>query len=136
MRLLFDTNILLDVLLRRDPWVTDAAALWQAHEDGAVVGYVAACTLTDIFYVARRLTDRVTAIRAVRLCLNAFEICAVDHAVLESALEMPGNDFEDNVQIACTQTLELDAIVTRDRDGFLGTDVPILLPAEALARLG
>jgi predicted nucleic acid-binding protein len=53
MRVLLDTNVVLDVLLKREPWVAEAQILWQANDDGSVAGYVVATTLTNIFYIAR-----------------------------------------------------------------------------------
>lgn len=55
MRVLLDTNVLLDVLLKRDPWVTESSAVWQAHDEEQVIGHVMACAITGIFYIARRL---------------------------------------------------------------------------------
>ncbi|MBI3912854.1 MAG: PIN domain-containing protein [Chloroflexi bacterium] len=135
MRVLFDTNIVLDVLLKREPWVTDASALWQANDEGRIVGYVAASALTDIFYVARRLAELDTARAAIRVCLESFEICTVDRQTLEHANELVGNDFEDNLQIACATLADLDAIVTRDQPDFSVAAMPVYTPAELLARL-
>lgn len=135
MRVLLDTNVVLDVLLNREPWVTEASSLWQANDKGQIVGYVTATTITDIFYVARRLTDLKTAHMAVKICLAAFEVCAVDRKTLELALTLPGTDFEDNLQIACANSIGLDAIITRDSAGFTGATVSILTPIEALAQL-
>ena len=135
MRVLLDTNVLLDVLLKRDPWVAESSAVWQAHDEGQIVGYVMACAIADIFYIARRLTALETARTAVRICLEAFEICAVDHQALEQARALPGSDFEDNLQIACASLAGLDAIVTRDEKGFRAAAIPVLTPAELLARL-
>lgn len=136
MRVLIDTNVLLDVLLKRDPWVTQSSAVWQAHDDGQIVGYVMACALTDIFYVARRLTGLETAQAAVRICLEAFEICAVDRQALEQALSLAGNDFEDNLQTACASLGDIDAIVTRDEKGFQTASLLILAPEELITQLG
>ena len=49
MRILFDTNIILDVLLNREPWVNQAQAIWQANDEGRISGYLVASTVTDIF---------------------------------------------------------------------------------------
>lgn len=54
IRVLFDTNIVLDILLKREPFVIEAAALWAANDEEEIVGYVSATTLTNIFYLARR----------------------------------------------------------------------------------
>jgi len=135
-RMLFDTNVVLDVLLNRPPWAAEAIRLWRANEAGAIVGYVTASSLTDIFYVACRIGGRDTAHRAVRVCLDAFEICPVDRRALEQAAALPGNDFEDNLQMVCASQMALDAIVTRDVQGFNSSPVPVLTPAEAIARFG
>ena len=135
MRALLDTNVLLDVLLGRAPWVTESAAVWHAHDVGRIVGYVTACAVADVFYIAHRLSDLETAHQAVRLCLEAFQVCAVDIRALEQAETLPGSDFEDNLQIACSALAGLDAIVTRDKTGFEGAPVPVLTPAELLAQL-
>jgi hypothetical protein len=94
-----------------------------------------ACAIADIFYIARRLTELETARTAVDICLEAFEICAVDHQALEQAQALPGSDFEDNLQIACASLADLDAIVTRDEKGFKAAAIPVLTPAELLTRL-
>ena len=52
MKLLFDANVVLDVLLDRKPWVVAGKALWQAKDEQRIAGYLTATTLTDIFYIA------------------------------------------------------------------------------------
>lgn len=94
-----------------------------------------ACTVADIFYIARRLVTLETARAAVRICLDAFEICPVGQQALEQAETLSGSDFEDNVQIACADIVGLDAIVTRDKRGFQSATIPVLTPAELLAQL-
>ena len=135
MRVLLDTNILLDVLLNRAPWVTDSSAIWGACDDGRIVGYVPASAMTDIFYIARRAVDLPTARIAVGLCLSAFEICPIDRQTLEQAATLPGSDFEDNVQLVSASIAGLDAIVTRNPSDFMAAALPILTPAALLAQL-
>jgi predicted nucleic acid-binding protein len=136
MRILLDTNVVLDVLLKRQPWVVEASAIWQATDDGRVNSYLVASALTDIFYVARRLVGLEAARVAVQTCLDAFEFCPVDRHTLELAHAMPGKDFEDNLQMACADVAGIDAIVTRDPDDFTGSRVPVLTPMSMLERLG
>lgn len=135
MHILFDTNVVLDVLLRREPWVTEAIGVWRANDEGQIVGYILASAMTDIFYIARRLAGLEIARTTVRTCLEAFEICTVDRQTLEQAEALPGNDFEDNLQIACASLGGIDAIVTRDKDGFNAATIPVWTPAELLTRL-
>ena len=89
MRILLDTNVVLDFLLKREPWFSQAANFWQAIERELVRGYVSATTVTDIFYIARRSGGLAVAHAAVRECLAAFDICPVDRHALEQAAALP-----------------------------------------------
>ncbi len=134
MRVLLDTNVVLDVLLNRAPWVTEAKTIWQANDAGQLTGYITATTITDIFYVARRIAGLTIARTAVQTCLAAFEICNVDRPTLERASALGGDDFEDNLQIACAEMSSLDAIVTRDPNDFASAAILVLTPREALSK--
>lgn len=63
MRVLIDTNVLLDFLLQRELFFQDAERLFQAIDSGQILGYVTATTLTDIFYIARRHTRSIEQAR-------------------------------------------------------------------------
>lgn len=134
MRVLLDTNVILDVLLNREPWGIDAAQIWRMCSDGRLSGWVCASSITDIFYIARRLTDVTRARAAVGLCLSTFTICPVDRATLELADGMSGNDFEDNLQIACAIIHNIDVIVTRDPKGFLESPIRVTTASELLQK--
>ena len=114
----FDTNVVLDVLLAREPWREAAERLWRACDEGRATGYLAATTLTNIFYVARKQKNATEARAAIALLLEAFDVVAVDRLVIAAALALNGPDFEDDVQIACAQAVAADVIVTRDPAGF------------------
>ncbi|MEH2389347.1 MAG: PIN domain-containing protein [Nostoc sp.] len=101
MRVLFDTNVLLDALLAREPFVADAAFLLETVESGQVEGFMSATTVTDVHYLVRRQTRSAeVAIAAVTQLLGLMEICAVDRGVLEQAIALGLTDFEDAVQVA------------------------------------
>jgi predicted nucleic acid-binding protein len=135
MNVLLDTNIVLDVLLDRIPFVIDASAIWAACDDGRLVGFLTASTVTDIFYIARRASDVTKANIAIGLCLSTFEIATLDRQTLEYATTLLGKDFEDSVQIACAVHNQLAAIVTRNTADYAHAPLPVLTPAELLAQL-
>ncbi|EKQ68023.1 putative nucleic acid-binding protein [Leptolyngbyaceae cyanobacterium JSC-12] len=136
MRVLIDTNIILDFLLQREPFSQEAELLFQAIDVGEVVGYVTATTLTDIFYISRRHTRSIDQARqAVSEILIAMMICAIDRAVLESAFNSGLADFEDAVQIFGAVAQGLEAIVTRDAQGFLSSPIPVLSIQELLQQV-
>ncbi|MEG5001719.1 PIN domain-containing protein [Microcoleus sp. B4-D4] len=131
MKVLFDTNVLLDAMLAREPFVADAAFLLNAVESGRIEGFMSATTVTDVHYlVGRQTKSSEAAIAAVTRLLALMEICAVDREILEQAIGLGLPDFEDAVQIACAIELELEAIVTRDVNGFAGSPISVLSPQE------
>jgi predicted nucleic acid-binding protein len=132
MRILFDTNVLLDALLSREPFVADAASLMMAAEAGQIQGFISATTITDIYYLVRRETkNKAIADAAIAGLLKLTDICPVNRSILEQAIQLQLPDFEDAVQISCAMTHSLDAIVTRDVKGFTGSSILALSP-EAL----
>lgn len=135
MRVLLDTNIVLDVLLERQPFLSESELLWEASEKGLLTAYITASTITDIFYTVRRQADLQKARLAIELCLEAFEICPVDRPVIELALTLSGNDLEDNLILASASTSKLDAVVSRDKQLLSNTFLPGIAPTDLLKQL-
>lgn len=100
MRVLIDTNIILDVLQEREPFVEDAARLFERIDAGEIEGYIAATTLTNIYYIVRKAAGATIAKNAIIQVLTDLHICAVNRAVLEQAIALNFPDFEDAVQYA------------------------------------
>ena len=101
MRVLIDTNIVLDFLQEREPFVEDAARLFEKVDAGEVEGLIAATTITNIYYIVRRTAGVKVAQDAILQVLTDLHICAVDRTVLEQAIALSFRDFEDAVQCAC-----------------------------------
>ncbi len=135
MRVLLDTNVVLDVLLERPPFVEDAKKIWQTIEDGQLTGYLAASIITDIFYIVRKQVGLERAHKSVEICLDTFELCTVDRGIIKLAATLPGSDFEDNVLSACALSEDLDAIVTRNTADFNTEGIAVFEPAELLSQL-
>ena len=135
MNILLDTNVVLDVLLNRAPWVAEASAVWDAHRDGRVSAHLAAFALPTIFYIVRKQNDLTRAHDGVRVCLETLEIAPVERSTLELARSQPLSDYEDNLQIACAIEAQLRAIVTRNPADFAKSPVPALTPAELLRQI-
>ncbi|XPM54783.2 MAG: type II toxin-antitoxin system VapC family toxin [Leptolyngbya sp. IPPAS B-1204] len=130
MRVLIDTNVVLDFLQEREPFVENAARLFERIDAGKIEGLIAATTITNIYYIVRRAAGRAVAQDAVTQVLSDLNICAVDLEVLEQALALNFEDFEDAVQYACAVVHGVDAIVTRDVAGFINAEIPVVLPED------
>jgi len=127
-RVLFDINVVLDVLLDRHPHTEASAAAWAAVEGGAAEGMLAAHALTTIHYLVRKELGNARAKRIVSAILRVFRVAPVDAAVLQEALQYPLADFEDAVTAAAARTAGCECIVTRDPKGFGGSPLRVLTP--------
>jgi predicted nucleic acid-binding protein len=134
-RLLFDTNVVLDVLLDRQPHVEASAAAWTIVETGASEGMLAAHAVTAIHYLVRKEGGNAKAKRILTAILQVFQVAAVDGAVLREALQLPFADFEDAVTAAAARLAGCDYIVTRDPKGFRESPVRALAPEAAMPLL-
>ena len=133
MRVLFDTNVLLDLLLAREPWDTPAARLFMLADDGVLEAYVCATSVTNVDYLARRMVGGRAAQSLVRSVLELLRVAAVDAAVLQRALDASSSDFEDAVVLEAARAVGAEGIVTRDKTGFAAADLEVWLPDELLA---
>ena len=128
MLVLIDTNVVLDLLQEREPFVENAARLFERIDAGEIEGFITATTITNIYYIIRKAAGRVVAQDAIAQILSDLNICAVDLNILEQSLALNFEDFEDAVQYACAVVHNLDAIVTRDLSGFVNAEIPVVLP--------
>lgn len=135
MKVLLDVNVILDVLLQRPEWLADAQAVWDAADGAQLHSCLAASSLTDIFYIARKLVGEGPARTIVRDCLDTLDILGVDEKALEEAYARPETDYEDALQIAIATLNSVDAIVTRDAVGFAESPVPVWTPAQLAEHL-
>jgi predicted nucleic acid-binding protein len=101
VKILIDTNIVLDLILERETFVEDAIALFEKIEQGNLVGYIAATTITNIFYIIRKTEGREVALAAIHRLLIGLQFCPVDLQTVEMALSLGLKDFEDSIQLAC-----------------------------------
>lgn len=135
MRVLVDLNVLLDVLLDRQPHADAASALWAAIESGEVQGVLAAHCLTTLHYLATRSGGRQFGDECVAGVLSVFGVAAVDGDVLRQAMAMGWADFEDAVCAAAAAVAGCQAVATRDPRGFRGSTVPALTPEQTLGAI-
>jgi predicted nucleic acid-binding protein len=131
-----DTNVLLDVLAKREPFYEDSAAVWTLAEQGGIQGLVSTVSFTNIFYVMRRWGGAKAARRAMVLLRDAFTPVPCDAMIINQAIDGEVEDFEDAVQYFSALHVGADCILSRDPAGFPREPaVPVLTPAEFLARL-
>ena len=131
--LLFDLNVVLDVLFDRQPFVGEAAALWQAAKERDVIGLIPAHGFTTIHYLVQNQKETDVARQALADLLGVFHVAAVDEAVIRRAASLNWSDFEDAVVAAAAEAASCDALVTRNPSHFPKAPVTVLEPKAALA---
>jgi predicted nucleic acid-binding protein len=132
LKLAFDTNVLLDVLLERAPFAEAARQLWAAVETGRVEGVIAAHALTTVWYLVAESKSAGSARGVVALVARVFGVARVDTAVVKRALELEFRYFEDAVCAAAAEEARCDLIVTRNGKDFGNSPVTAVDPATAL----
>jgi predicted nucleic acid-binding protein len=132
-KVLIDLNVVLDVLQRREPFYDMSAGVLASAETGMVEGWVAAHSLTTLFYLLARYQSAEQARVALTDLLTFLSVAAVDHVVIEQALNLPYADFEDAVQMMAAVRSGVQYLVTRNVRDFSKGPLPVIQPAELLA---
>ncbi len=133
MKILLDTNIILDILLAREPFIDEAREIFLLIENHKIEGFICATTMTTIHYLIGRQKDKASADTVILNLLKLFEVALVDKQILKEASLNNGVDYEDAVIYTSAQYAEIDMIITRDKRGFKNSEISILKPKEFLA---
>lgn len=132
-RVLFDTNVILDIFLKRSPHVDASAAAFSLAATNRVVGFVAGHAVTTIAYVFEREVGPKKMRAALSEALSVLTVAAVDDAAIRQALKSPIGDFEDAVTEIAAQRANVSTIVTRNVVDFARSRIPALPPDAFIA---
>lgn len=125
MKVLFDTNIVLDLLLDRAPFADYAAILFSKVEHAEITGYLCATTITTVHYLLAKALNKKDALSHIRTLLALFEIAPVNRLVIEKAIESGFADFEDAVLYEAANHAGASYIVTRNVADYRKSDIPV-----------
>jgi predicted nucleic acid-binding protein len=132
LKILFDTNIVLDVFMDRSPYSDAAVELFSKVEDGTIMGYLCGTTMTTLYYLASKAVGPARAREEIKKLLSLFEIAPVNRHVLESALAGDFNDFEDSVIHEAACHVGANVIVTRNQKDFKKTRLSVYTSEEMI----
>ena len=132
MKVLFDTNVILDVMLLREPFLKSSALLLAEVERKNIEGFVCSTTVTTIHYLVEKTKNRKVALSQIESLLKIFQVTQVDKSCLESALNSKITDFEDAVLNESAYRERVDGIVTRNEKDFKQSKLTIYNPEELL----
>lgn len=127
-RLLLDTNIILDIALKREPHFNHSSKIFELIDEKKIVGYITASTVTDIYYISRKQKGKEIAIEFISNLIEIVEVLGVDKNIIVKAIKSNLNDFEDAVQVSAAEYNRIEIIVTRNALDFENSNLEILTP--------
>ena len=133
MRVFVDTNVLLDVFARREPFYEDSSRIWTLAETGQITGFASTPSFPLIFYRLRRISGRKAARKAMRIMRDTFGLVPLDLQITNQAIDSDIKDFEDAIQFFSALRVGADSLITRNPKDFPTGDVPVQTPTEFLA---
>lgn len=134
MKVLIDTNIVLDIALNRKPFVRDAALLWRLAEQQEITACLSNTSITDIFYIVNKHAGQDKARAFIADILDTFKLADIDEEGFREALSSDMNDFEDAVQYIICARNGCDYLATRNKSDFGGRP-NVLDPAELIEQI-
>lgn len=136
MKIMCDTNIIMDMLLEREPFADDSCTILALCEERRIDGFVSASSVTDIYYLVRKYTYSTDlAYKAVGKLLEIVKVCSVTNNDVLTAFQKKAKDFEDCLMATCAKSIHCDYIVTRNKRDFEEFNIPLLTPSEFLQHL-
>lgn len=132
MKVLFDSCLVLDVMLARPPHAEDAARLLHLVDRKRLTGILCATSLAEIHHLTSRSLGNRSAKRHTEVLLQLFNIAPINQHVLARALSMNFEDFEVAVLHEAAREVGAKGILTRDASRFRGSSLPVFTPQELL----
>jgi len=141
MRVLLDTNVIVDVLQQRDPWFEDGKKIFLLIADNVITGCITAKQAADIHFFSRKQfkgqesvdTKAREVLSKITSLVEVIDTLAVD---CFNALGIQNNDYEDAMLIASATREKLDSIVTRNIGHYKSSPVPVHTPVSFLSLIG
>jgi predicted nucleic acid-binding protein len=136
IKVLLNTNVLLDIALERQPFFEDSELVLSLVESRQIKGAISASTVSDLYYVIRKQKkSHALALEFVDEISKICQIATVNRAVIEMALTSNFDDFEDAIQYSTAQINALDGIVTRNPQDYHLAELRIFTPSALIQYL-
>lgn len=135
-RVFVDCDVVLDLLLAREPHFAATTRLFNRFEDGSLEGHLSSLVFSNLFYVLRKHGSGREAIRLLRKLRLLITVVPVDAKIVDLALASSFRDFEDAVQYYAALTHGLDALITRNKKDYSAAKLLVYTAEECLAALG
>ncbi len=135
-KLFIDTDIILDILAKREPFYNSAAQLFTLIDENKLEAFTTPVVFSNLFYILSKLKTRNFAHSSLRKLRLLLKIIQVDEKVVDLALNSEFKDFEDAIQFYSAKLHELDFIITRNVKDFVSKDLVVLTAEDYIERFG
>ena len=134
MKVLLDTNVVLDAIVNREPFYNDAQNVIDSILDNKLEGYITANSVTDIYYIAKKHFNKNVLRNTMRSLFAIFTIIDVFGTDCHDALDFPLDDYEDALLVVCGDRTKIDHIITRDKEFLKNAkpSIPAISPSDFL----
>jgi len=133
-RLLIDTNIIVDLLAKREGFYREAQTLFTLADEKNVSLFISSLTFVNTHYILSKYLKANNARKILAKFKVLVEVLPLDDKILELALASDFTDFEDAVQYYTALDNKLDIIITRNKKDFKASKIPVLTAKEYLNR--
>ena len=134
-RIFFDTDVILDISIKRELDIKDSVKLIDLVENGLFKGYTSTIIFSNIYYIQRKLIGHEVSINFLKNLRLLVTVLNVDDSIIHKALESDFNDFEDAIQYFTAIENSMDCIITRNVDDYKKSIIPVYTPTELIKQV-
>lgn len=132
-KLFIDSDVVIDFFTDREPHANPASELFELGESGAVVLFLSAVSINNIYYIVRRFLGHKKTLEVVEILAEMTEIIGTTKKEILQALKNEFSDYEDSIQYSSALTVKgLDVIITRNIKDYKSADISVMAPVDFL----
>lgn len=135
MNILFDTNVILDIAVKREPHYTASSKVFMKINNTDLFGFVTATTVTDIYYIAKRENGHLSTIAFISDLIQILDVIGVNRETILQSLISPLSDFEDAIQSVSAKLNDMEYIITRNTKDFNKSEIKAITPLDFLEKI-
>src|SRR5690606_95804 len=132
-KLFIDSDVVIDFFKAREPHANPASELFELGESGAVVLFLSAGSINNIYYIVRRFLGHKKTLEVIETLAEMTEIIGTTKKEILESLKNEFSDYEDSIQYSSALTVKrLDVIITRNIKDYKSADISVMTPVDFL----
>lgn len=135
MNLFLETNVLIDLIDKREPFYNDIAVIASMAENKKLKLAASSLSFVNTVYVVSRNIDEKLVLDGLKKFRIICDVSNIDEIVIDKSLISSFNDFEDAVQYFSALHHKSDIIITRNKKDFKNSEISVMTPSEFLASI-